>query len=252
MEDIPKPVFIKHDDIPHDVLTRNQVRTINVIIGRSRCLSTEASTSIDKLLGTGAVQIISKYCKSRIMTINFNPYLFTEFMKSDHYKSRYEVSDVISTSRSLVEDKIFLDLYKDSPNIERPKYGSLDIHNKPGVDARGYGECYFILDESVRRRVTVTNCDSFNPSAVTGVCDWMMHVIAKLSKQELQIIYDIACGKIDTTPVKFSYVEIQIHGLLRFTHDIAEIHVPHNLDKKLVHDGLMFAEKFGIKFVVDE
>lgn len=249
MEDVPRPIFIKHNDIPHDVLTRNQVRVINVIIGRSRCNSSEAASSIDEKLGVGASQILAEYCRSRLMTINFHGTLFEKFRSSEHYKSLYEVR-ASNKTRDSAEDRVFLDLYKDAHNIERPKYGSLDIHNMPGVDAGVYGLCYLVLKESVRKRVTVTDRDSFGIVEV-GVCDWMLHVVGKLTTSELEAIYNIATGKTTTTGVLFAYMEIQIHGLLRFAHDIAEVHVPNRLGSKLINEGRKFAEQFDIKFVID-
>jgi len=209
----------------------------------------EAASSIDEKLGIGASQILAEYCKGCLMTINFSGALFEKFAASDHYKSLYEVRGP-NSSRDSAEDRVFLDIYKDSPHVERPKYGSLDVHSRPGYDARCYGACHFVLNESVRKRVSVTDRDSFGIVEV-GTCDWILHVIGKLPKNELETIYDIACGKIATTDKLFSYVEIQIHGLLRFAYDIAEIHVPRNTDKKIMEHGRKFAEKFGIKFIVD-
>ena len=78
-----------------------------------------------------------------------------------HFKNLFETGtgngSTSQNYRSNKENKMFFNLYKDSPPIERPKYGVLNIFNNPkGVSScYGYGKSFFVL-KKIRLRTTFT------------------------------------------------------------------------------------------------
>ena len=236
-----RPVFIKKNEN----LTRDQIRTLNVIRGRARIDSDNACESIIHKLDTNAVNILTAYVKQCQLNINFSPELFEKFAADTHYRSMYEIKpNLSSTRRNIAEDEIFLDLYKSVTAFERPKYGSIDIHDRPGADAAGYGKCYFILSDDIKIRTTIASCDTFNPTPM-GVLDYSMHILDALSINELRYIYDIACKK-PTKVVKCSYKEVQFHGPVSFATDIKCVCIPAILENDI--HFIKFIKKFDLNY----
>lgn len=238
-----KPVFIKKNKN----LTRDQIRTLNVLRGRARVDSEEAHASIEHKLGVGSVAILAEYVKQCQLNINFRADLFKIFADDTHYRSIYEIKtkgDMYNSSRDNAENRIFLDLYKSTTAFEKPKYGSIDIHDKPGKDASGYGECYFILDDNVKIRTTIAKCDTFTTTPM-GVLDYPMHVLDALSIKELNEIYAITRGESVKSSI-YTYKEVQFHGPVSFAEDIKCVCIP----KKVEADEhfVKFIEKFNLSY----
>lgn len=247
-EDQLKPVFIKKNKN----LSRPQIRTLNVLRGRARVDSEAATASIERKLGIGSAKILLDYISKCQLNINFNDSLFKIFSEDTHYRSVYETDTKgarYNSSRNVAEDRIFLDLYKSVTAFERPKYGSIDIHNQPGKDALQYGNCYFVLDDNVQIRTTITKCDSFTTTPI-GVLDYPLHVLDELSKDELLYIYSIANGSNESsgksTKNSYGYKEVQYHGPISFIEDIMCVCIPESVVEDFYF--IKFIEKFNLNY----
>lgn len=244
-EDTLKPIFIKKNKN----LTRPQIRTLNVIRGRARVDNDVAYQSIESKLGIGSADILLKYISQCQLNINFSETLFKSFLEDTNYRSVYEINikgDPYTNSRNAAEDRIFLDLYKNVTAFERPKYGSIDIHNQPGTDASQYGKCYFVLDDNVRIRTTITSCDSFSTTQI-GVLDYPLHILDALHTNELVYIYNTAIGNsTNNAGTKYGYKEVQYHGPISFSEDISCVCIP----KSVVNDKyfIEFITKFNLNY----
>merc|ERR1719199_1843026 len=73
--------------------------------------------------------------------------------------------------------------YKGSKVREKPKYGSFNILLNASGDREsqtyGYGHSFFILEQEVRHRTSLTDKDSYDSSATLGTMGYSAHVLLK-------------------------------------------------------------------------
>ena len=76
------------------------------------------------------------------------------------------------------ERRLFDKAYDDKDK-ERPRYGSLNLmtYVKGTGKASRYGKSYIIPNKHVRKRCTMTSCDTSRPEAVLGTLDCCAHVL---------------------------------------------------------------------------
>lgn len=250
-----KQVFIK----PDESLQRDQIRTINVLRGRSKCDSIDASDKLlarvtDCIAGTSSklpalmvdsvlldpqtvLEATSDYIANIApLVIHVKPDTIPILIGDGHYRSSFETNTTQGkkTNSNYMKPRVgwesecFLGLYNSTTNFERPKYGALNfLNHATGVkSAIGYGSCYMTLKPHVRRRVTLATGDT-SASRCLGVLDFCNHVLIALSDQELYYLIQIAVGLIESAPndlPAFTYREIQIHGELKLSRDIESLH----------------------------
>lgn len=82
-------------------------------------------------------------------------------------------------ARRWYERRMFSKSY-DGCDAQRPRYGNVNLmaHVKGDEKARRYGKSYLILKDHVRRRCTVTSCDSSRAEAVLGTLEHAAHVLS--------------------------------------------------------------------------
>lgn len=262
--DAPKVVFIKPDESLH----RSQIRTINVLRGRSRCDSLEAEPElrnrIAKLCDLNPEEtlvLVKNYIEhSAPCVIHVRPEHLPLLIKDGNYRNTFEVrttqgrvaEDGYLKNRAKWESECFLGLYDDIRGkpidaYEKPKYGALNFLNNPtGVpSAAAYGKCYLKLKDSTRHRITVATGDT-SGSRILGVLPYCCHVLKYLADNELTQLIDVASGAIKSGVTKLTYREIQIHGSLVLARDVASLHVPKGTDSAIVDQ---FSETFNVPAV---
>lgn len=81
-------------------------------------------------------------------------------------------------ARRAWERRMFGTVY-DGSDTQRPRYGNLNLmaHLKGDKTAGHYGKSYLILKKHVRKRCTMTSCDSSNANAVLGTLRHSAHVL---------------------------------------------------------------------------
>ena len=104
------------------------------------------------------------------------------FCEAGRYMTLFDIGDgggcTNLDKRRGWERRIFGTAY-DGFDTQRPRYGNLNLMERRKGDkaASSYGKSYFILKDHVRRRCTMTSCDSCNDNAVLGTLDHSAHVL---------------------------------------------------------------------------
>lgn len=269
-----RQVFIRRDDS----LSRDCIRTLNVMRGQSKGSSIDATPVllekiraaladnksyevVEKLYGGVDIlctktpedifSAIGKYiAESAPITINIRPDVIKLLTADGTIKSAFEVNTKGVAYIKWRRDKeagCFLGLYSNGTlDVDRPKYGALNFLNTPGgiPSARSYGKWQLVPKKSVRTRCTLAGENTHSQSDI-GVLDFPAHILLKLTTVELLQLALIANGII-TSAEKYegTYREVQIHGTLTCERDIAELHVEKNDPDRACADE--FARKYGI------
>jgi len=247
-----KPVMLRGND---PSLHRDQVRVINTLRGHARVLSDEARPRVVARLGeepTLAVQYYFAYIAP--IVIHFKPALLEKFIKDTSYRNLFEIGTgggcTIKSVRADMETSRFMGLYDKTAAFERPKYGSINVLRNPrgNMLATAYGDCYLELRDHVRLRCTVVPNmhDTANPGAVIGVLDYLMHSIEHM--KHLDIITRIATGVIthDATVVQGELNEVNIHGEVVFSRDVARVGIPAVHRKEYGKTARLFEQTHGV------
>ena len=143
-------------------------------------------------------------------------------------------------------------------DILRPKYGNVNVlaHLKGDRKAAQYGKSYLVLRPGVRARCTITSADSSRPHAVLGTLQHCAHVLYKMlevcpddarrrhlvetfltlatpTEEDANDAIERRVTALREMELNWDYMEVQIHGTLRFDRDVSMV-VVHETD---VHEG---------------
>lgn len=272
MEENPakiRQVFIK----PDASLQRDQIRTLNVLRGQSKCNSIDAEpvfieriqkvmkkhNTLAKYDTQMVVESIATYIAERApLVIHVASSVVPKLIEGTHYKSAFEVANYCGgktenknnymDARYKWESECFLKLYDDVTSVERPKYGALNFLNKLSGGAPIYGKNYLILGPHVRKRITIATGDT-SGSRCLGVLDFCYHVLTALTDIELMWLIKIAMGLADRAPEtchSATYREIQIHGEINIARDVEAFCVGEDLHIPIVDS---FQNTFGVPVI---
>ena len=151
------------------------------------------------------------------------------FLAGEYYANDFELGTPRSSSgehpggqRDGWENVIFEGAYHRGRfnASDRPKYGALNATKHFAGGAQQYGNSFFILKSHVRPRVTVTPFDSSGaqPHHV-GTLEHCAHVL--LEARNFQGVMDVGLGRKQTDEsLDWLYIEVQIHGPVKFSQDI--------------------------------
>jgi hypothetical protein len=185
------------------------------------------------------------------VTINFKINHLHFYINDDYYKNGLEVNNLFSGSNSTriaKEDIMFFNKYKNANPKDRVKYGALNIlNNKKGSCASAYGDCFFILKNSVKPRITFEYGNSSNTSLHMGNFNHFYSVLCHLPEKLLKELMKSINNEVVNYNAYKKYIEAQIHGLIRFKYDIEEVVIPQKYMKtnsKLINT---FCMKYNIK-----
>jgi hypothetical protein len=198
------------------------------------------------------VDMIMAHVAKGEMTINFqaskviaslNKSVAAVFADTGKVKGRFETGtsggDTEFSGREKVERDLFgySEIKEDSPlaeRAERPKYAALNVHTLAGGGAESstYGQSALVLDEAVKKRMTLTAGDSFafgknaDPAHVATFQHLETLVLERLEKHDgqawAQSVLDHASGRRGAT-ADFGYLEAQVHGEIDIARDVAYV-----------------------------
>jgi hypothetical protein len=176
------------------------------------------------------------------------------YIKDTNYRNLFEVSKSSCGARVQWEDRMFNNVYHSAKAFDRVKYGVLNLANDPrGVSScYGYGDSYFLLDNSVRLRTTFASCDTAADAALLATCEYYAHVLDTYTPEELKNIHLVASGKQMTasSQTHSAYKEVQIHGEFRFNRDVKALMAnPKHKGTSLESQILEFGRKNGFPIV---
>jgi hypothetical protein len=193
-------------------------------------------------------EALAEYIANRApMVIHVHAKTIPILIEDGHYRSSFETNSTHGSAsdatksgymnaRYAWESACFLKLYDKTTNFERPKYGALNFLNMCGgvPSAISYGSCYMVLSNELRKRITISTGDT-SGSRCIGVLDFCNHVLLALSYVELIEAIKIAIGVIESSSHYCGgYREIQIHGEMLLSRDIAELHADETLSDDLI------------------
>jgi hypothetical protein len=192
------------------------------------------------------------------------------FVQDTHYRNQFETGSsrgtLSASRRQQWESTLFGNSYDNcvtpSSYTVRPKYGVVNVdHDALGCKvAKGtYGEAFLVLKHA-EDRVTYSWGDSGGLSEVVGNTDgaartslafgvWMCRLLSAMPDEDLKTIRGLANGQIQPGTARLStYLEFQVHGPIRFAHDVASVMVPKRFrrDKAMVARVEQFSGQFGI------
>jgi hypothetical protein len=160
-------------------------------------------------------------------------HLLQKMIKDTHYRNQFETK--ISNGSYLCchaervrwENRLFDNIYDKCSPFQRTKYGCLNITKDPhGVDSAAcqYGDSHFIL-KAVRFRCSFSDKDSACPDCNLGSCEYYNHILNLYSNYELKQVIEVANGIVSHHRSRgcSTYKEVQIHGEIRFTENVASL-----------------------------
>lgn len=197
---------------------------------------------------------------SRII-VHFPEQLLSTFLDEEKYKNLFEVGNSMGNNSTVTrkswEAKIFKNYYDTSRDEDRVKYGSLLINpksTKHSIDITNYGKCYFILNNEVKKRCTMTIGDSSQFNSASSLYTFK-NIFQMLMSSKYVFDYAKDCyehymqGEIGYVSSYFEYIEVQIHGQLLFSRDIESIVLQDTTSDELKKLAMRFAKKNGCKYL---
>jgi hypothetical protein len=183
------------------------------------------------------------------LIINFKALLFDYFTKDGVYKNCFEINPAVKNiNRISAENNLFLKAYDECSGSERVKYGSLNLFNlRTPTCASYYGECFMILKENVKKRTSFCCGDSFDMQFQIGTIEYATVILNILDSNLLDNLIKYYNNEKYDQNSYINYVEIQIHGPIRFDKDVELIVVP-KINKD-TPNLINFLKKFNIKCV---
>ena len=160
--------------------------------------------------------------------------------------------------RDEAERRLFAGAYHNHPLVpqERPRYGVLNLPNVGyGGGGTQYGDCYFVLKDELKSRMTFTPDDSMQCKPETlGTRASLEHVLNAISDEDLKMITEVALGQRERgTRIQrneFGYVEAQIHGPIEYERDVERLVAAARYRGTETGDKIRaFAAKNGIELI---
>jgi len=181
------------------------------------------------------------------------------YLNDDYYRNLFEVNNsggcCSKSARETWEKNLFSGLYDGVDPVERVKYGAMNLTNcDQGVNSCcGYGDSYFVLKNKVKDRTTFVFGDSSSMMLELGTFNNCGIILSLISDDLLNNLIKVATGECDGLPYSDKYyTEIQIHGLVRFFHDIDllvvnNVHKDNNNIMSMVKD---FSKKYNVPYKI--
>jgi hypothetical protein len=188
-----------------------------------------------------------------IIHIKLDYQLISSFIRDSHYKNTFEIYNTDNQERKLWEYNLFGNTYNNCKPIDRVKYGTLNITKDPyGIKSCiGYGFSYLVLKSTVKNRCTYTlsdSCTNYNPHMLSNIDP----IICNINDRLLNDIIQLSCNKSkwlrsnNCNP----YIEVQIHGLIRFDRDIEYLIVDNKITNHLIVNKLNeFSNKYNVPWL---
>lgn len=247
-------------------LTQIQTNALNYCLKKSKIYSknTELNVKIRFFeLGytESDLESVINYFKNKLnVIIHFSLNKIGDYMINDIcYRNLFETNTSSGNKcleiRSQWENNLFGNIYKDSKNTEKVKYGCLNILNdRIGVSsAKGYGISYMILKDNVKLRCTFVCGDSSKQEKHICTFDNFLHLLLYLNQNLLKELIVVSnnnelykTGLNKYIQHAYEYTEVQIHGDVIFSRDIQKLMIDksefnqHKLDRIFETHGIEY------------
>jgi hypothetical protein len=176
------------------------------------------------------------------------------------------------------ERRMFGDAY-DGHDVHRPKYGNVNFLARTAGDehAHQYGKSYLVLGRQIRARCTITSADSSSDGCKLGTLRHCAHVLLDFISNTprahradfVEVLYQlgrrtddgalatiaqrIRRGDLTANPF-WQYMEVQVHGPLRFERDVTLVVVSEQegaaaalTPREQAQLWVQFAERYGVQ-----
>lgn len=190
--------------------------------------------------------------------IHFNVSIIDNMINDGVYKNIFEVKvkdgkykEQYITPRINAENIIFKGIYDKSEAFERPKYGSINITKSPSgiASCYSYGNSYMILNNYIKNRASFIHGDSFGLELHLASFGYPIPILNLLSITDLKTVIDIATGKKQSAKSLDTYLEVQIHGPIRFKQDVKELKINKLYRQQDIINKLdLFSQKYGCPY----
>ena len=205
------------------------------------------------------------------VVIHIKPEFIDLFNKDTHYRSQHETATSGGALdlgyRDTKEATMFGEAYRYTSGREKPKYGALNPTLDPmGVScaAPRFGDCFFILKESVKRRCTAAGKGSKGGLVNLGTMTSYSHCLLDYSDEELSSLMEtakawkqgqggrvqkVSCVGHEGFIQQGSYKEVQIHGDIVFSRDVEALVLhPSHMNSQWVHEAAStFSQRFNVR-----
>jgi hypothetical protein len=177
------------------------------------------------------------------VTVNFAPdralpkanpgdqqrYVIDAFITDNHYRNQFETkttggnpSAVPGGWRDNAERELFDGGYHHHAldGFERPRYGSLSLNREqnPQGAVSQYGDCYFLLKNSIKERVTLSPGASKKADHVGTIRNFEHVLLATTDDADVAALMNTALGR--KGDKYYLYFEAQVHGPLELDKDV--------------------------------
>ena len=182
------------------------------------------------------IKKVQNYVKNHSqIIIHFSPLLLDKFLNDTNYRNGFEIGRDSNYLKSRItwETNLFNRIYdnvKDGSN--RVKYGVLNITNcLEGVKScYSYGDSYFVLKKDIKKRSTFVFGDSSIMDIHIATFKHFNSILLYMNDGDFKNLVDhvLNCFNYNEMDLKGpeykgSYIEVQIHGPIRFNQDIDRI-----------------------------
>jgi hypothetical protein len=254
-----KNIISKEKSVSKVCFTKCQVGALLKTNTRCKVFSKQSKhTFFEKIINMGydesMLTRLKYYFKNIVqVTINFKISNIDFYINDEYYRNGLEVSKLFSGDDKLRisrEDMLFMNEYHHAKPFERVKYGAVNILNNKNLSncLRSYGDCFFVIKNSVKPRMTFEYGDSYgNNGLQIGNFNNFYSVLCHLPNTLINELLNVQNNK----PVNYSayarYIETQIHGPVRFMHDIEEVVIPQKYYELYQNKINTFCKKYNIK-----
>lgn len=182
--------------------------------------------------------------------IHFNGNNIGLILNENRYKSTFEIQKKGSSYqkwRDRKEGYIFNKFYENASDRQKVKYGALNMLNmRSGItSARGYGTCYFVLKDDVKKRLSFVHCNSSENTMHIATYKHFDHILYYMPSPIIKEMIE-KTGK----DIRYNYVECQIHGDIMFNRDIEKFMIDSKLALVKIELIKQFCVKNGMKFEI--
>ena len=225
--------------------------------------------------GVGASALIARVLRNPV-TLNFHPDRFSNngktiienLMEQGQYHGQFRTGTSnggLGGNRLSWEQRIFFEAYP-KDEIDRPKYGALNIFKYIDGASMRFGSCFFTLKHEVISRCTFAYGDSStNPETLCtrdtfeGILAGLFveylntgraldQVLSHSSKQEVLAMLLNPCEEMKDMGRNLDYcIETHIHGDIHLDKDIESFHVDASFQNTLIGElSKQLCKKYGI------
>lgn len=181
------------------------------------------------------------------------------YINDDNYRNLFEVlmggGCTDRSIRATWEDKLFNNIYNKAEPIERVKYGAINLTNSPqGIQScYGYGDSFFILKNKIKERTTFVLGDSSKMEMHLGTFKYCTILLTLIPDSLLDNLTKIITNQEEFLPYgHHEYIEVQIHGPLRFGEDVEMLVVNKKYENNVTIMNLVkqFSQKYNIPYTI--